>query len=102
MKRKRLKSDKLQFHNPSLLDKLPSVEEALAALSSKKTCQEVFGPLRRDDLIDYFKQSVEIGISEETKAATIQRDPETGGEIEYVWEQAEAIVSKWGYHVGDR
>lgn len=77
---------------PPMADEIPSIEDALAALSSKERCEEVFSPLSRDDIIDFFKQSVEMGIAEGTNAATISRDQETpGGEIESVLEQAVAV-----------
>jgi hypothetical protein len=69
----------------------PSFEDVRAALSSKESCEEMFGPLSRDDIIDYFEQSVVMGSSEGTKAVTITRDPETGGEIESEIDQAVAV-----------
>jgi hypothetical protein len=75
-------------------DELPSLEDARAALSSKKDCERVFGPLRRDDIIDTFKRYVEMGISEQASAATISHDPETGGEEQVVSEQS-VVVPIW-------
>jgi hypothetical protein len=72
-------------------DELPSREDAVAALSNKQQCEKLFGRLRRDDIIDYFKRSVEMGIADGTKAATIYYDPEDGGEVESVIDEAVAV-----------
>jgi hypothetical protein len=77
-------------------DDLPSSEDALAALSSRQECEKLLGPLRRNDIIDYFKRFVEMAVSEETEVATITPDPEIpGGEIQYVAPVQSAAVPVW-------
>lgn len=73
-------------------DPLPSLDDMRAAMSSKRDYERVVGPLMRDNLVDYFRELIELGVGDALRIETVSRGTEGPGSEESVEASEPSVV----------